>query len=104
MDLKKILLVIVTLFIFYKFIYQKGYIIYTIHWHINKYEKLFDKLRKSQNMIEFQEISEKIYKLKGLLVKKYSKKQISDAVKIRKDLAHKLDINFYKTKLNLMKY
>lgn len=89
---------------FYKFVYQKGYIIYTIHWYLSKYEKLINKLRKAKNFIEFQEISEKIYIIKNKLKKKYSKKDLTAAVLIRKNLAQKLQSSFYNNKIRLMKY
>ena len=91
MNYKLIFLFLIILYLFYKFIYQKGFIIYTIHWYLNKYEKLILKLRKSPNLIEFQEISEKIFKIKHKIQKKYTKKQITDAVLIRKNLAQNLD-------------
>lgn len=104
MNYKLIFLFFFILYLFYKFIYQKGFIIYTIHWYLNKYEKLIFQLRKSPNLIEFQEISEKILKIKHKIQKKYTKKQITDAVLIRKKLAQNLDTSFFNKKISLMKY
>lgn len=104
MNYKLIFVFLIIIYLIYKYIYQKGFVIYTIHWYLNKYENLFDKLKESPNLIEFQEISEKIFKIKHILQKKYSKKELTDAVLIRKKLAYKLQTNFYKNKINLMKY
>lgn len=104
MNYKLIFLILVVFYIAYKFIYQKGYIIYTIHWHLKKYEDLINQLRDAPNLIEFQEISEKILQIKSVLQKKYSKKELSDAVLIKKTLGNKLQTQFYDTKVKLMKY
>jgi len=103
MNYKLIFLFLLIIYLFYKYIYQKGHIIYTIHWYLNKYEKLINKLRKAVNLIEFQEISEKIFILKKKM-KKYSKKELTDAVLIRKNLSEKLQTSFYNNKISLMKY
>lgn len=104
MNYKRILLIFLFIFLFYKFIYQNGYIIYTIHWHLNKYEKLINELRKADNLIEFQEISEKIFIIRKELKNKYTKKELTDAVLIRKNLSQKLQTNFYNNKIRMMKY
>jgi hypothetical protein len=104
MNYKLIFLILVLIIILYKYVYQKGFIVYTIHWYLSKYEKLINDLRKAPNLIEFQEISEKILKIKKTIQNKYSKKQLSDAVLIRSNMAQKLETSFYDNKIRLMKY
>lgn len=104
MNYKLIFLIVLIIYLIYKFIYQNGYVIYTIHWYLNKYEDLINQLRKAENLIEFQEISEKIFLIKKELKDRYSKKELSDAVLIRKNLAQKLQTSFYDNKIRLMKY
>lgn len=104
MNFKLIFGIVLFLYIIYKYIYQKGYIIYTMHWYLRKYDDLFNKLRSAPNFIEFQEISEKIVKIKNVLNKKYSNKDLTDGVLLRKKLSQKLNSQFYQNKIRLMKY
>lgn len=99
-----IFLIILIFFIFKKLIYEKGYIKHSIYWYINKYEKLIDQLRNSNNMIEFQEISVEILKLKNILNKKFSKKELNDAILFKKHLASKLQTQFLENIVRMMPY